>query len=89
MRIRDKFKLEAGEVDRVIQMAWEDRTPFDAIEAQFGLKEKDTIALMREEMKRSSFTMWRKRMARRNTKHQSKRGFEVGRFRSDSQRNRY
>lgn len=89
MRIRDRFNLDLGEVDRVIQMAWEDRTPFDAIEAQFGLKEKDTIALMRQEMTASSFRMWRKRMAQRGTKHQKKRGFEIGRFRSDAQRNRY
>lgn len=89
MQIRDKFKLDQGEVDRVIQMAWEDRTPFDAIEFQFGLKEKDTIALMRQEMKASSFRMWRKRMTQRKTKHQARRGFEIGRFRSDAQRNRY
>ncbi len=89
MKIREQFNLNDGEVDRVIQMAWEDRTPFDAIEMQFGLKEKDTIALMRQEMKASSFRMWRKRMAQRNTKHQAKRAFEIGRFRSDSQRNRY
>ena len=89
MHIRDSFSLAPAEVDRIIQMAWEDRTPFEAIEFQFGLKEKDTIALMRQEMKPSSFRMWRKRMANRTTKHQAKRGFEIGRFRSDAQRNRF
>lgn len=88
MRMRDKHQLESQEVDRIIQMAWEDRTPFDAIYAQFGLREKEAIVLMREEMKRSSFLMWRKRMAGRSTKHLKRRGFEIGRFRSDAQRNR-
>ena len=60
------------EVDRIIEMAWEDRTPFDAIEAQFGLPEKEVIKLMRREMKASSFKMWRARVQGRNSKHASK-----------------
>nr|WP_038018738.1 TIGR03643 family protein [Synechococcus sp. PCC 7335] len=80
-------ELEAATVDRVIEMAWEDRTPFGVTEEQFGLKEKDVIALMRRYMKRSSFKMWRKRVAGRQTKHQKKRAFEVGRFRSSNQKN--
>ena len=80
-------ELDAAMVDRVIQMAWEDRTTFEVIEQQFGLKEKDVIALMRKQMKRSSFEMWRKRVTARKTKHAKKRGFEVGRFRSSNQKN--
>lgn len=74
------------DIDRVIGMAWEDRTPFEAIEAQFGLKEPDVIELMRREMTRSSFEMWRKRVTGRKTKHSRLRGDEVERFRSDAQR---
>jgi uncharacterized protein (TIGR03643 family) len=67
-------------------MAWEDRTPFEAIETQFGLKEKDVIAFMRLQMKRSSFEMWRKRMHGRSTKHAALREEYVGRFRCTRQR---
>ena len=56
-------------IDRIIEMAWEDRTSFEAIQYQFGLSEKDVIALMRKEMKSSSFRMWRKRVSGRKTKH--------------------
>ena len=79
--------LDSATVDRVIEMAWEDRTPFEVIEKQFGLKEKDVIAVMRRYMKRSSFKMWRKRVTERKTKHAKKRNFEVGRFRSSNQKN--
>jgi uncharacterized protein (TIGR03643 family) len=58
-----KNLLTEDEIDRIIAMAWEDRTPFDAIEAQFGLKEQMVIELMRREMKPASFRMWRKRGA--------------------------
>jgi len=57
------------ELDRIIEMAWEDRTPFDAITFQFGISEQETIAIMRKEMKPSSFRMWRKRVQGRATKH--------------------
>jgi len=80
-----EHKLNEADIDRIIGMAWEDRTPFDAIELQFGLKEKEVIALMRREMKASSFRMWRKRVTGRNTKHVQKRGFQVGRFKSSNQ----
>ncbi len=50
-------------------MAWEDRTPFEAIAQQFGLKEAEVIKLMRRELKRASFELWRKRVAGRHTKH--------------------
>ncbi len=83
----DPTELDVATVDRVIEMAWEDRTPFGAIEEQFGLKEKDVIAVMRRYMKRSSFEMWRKRVTDRGTKHAVKRDFEVGRFKSSNQKN--
>lgn len=66
-------------------MAWEDRTPFGAIEYQFGLTEDETIELMRHEMKRSSFKMWRKRINGRKTKHKKLRKNEVDRFVSPNQ----
>ena len=56
-------------IDRIIEMAWEDRTSFEAIHYQFGLSEKEVIQLMRKEMKPSSFRMWRKRVSGRKTKH--------------------
>ncbi|MDN3658057.1 TIGR03643 family protein [Ferruginibacter paludis] len=74
------------ETDRIIEMAWEDRTSFEAIEVQFGLKEKDVIELMRKEMKASSFRMWRKRHHGRSTKHAALRGNSVNRFKCKSQR---
>ena len=61
--------LQASTIDRIIEMAWEDRTSFEAIQYQFGLSESDVIALMRKEMKSSSFRMWRKRVSGRKTKH--------------------
>ena len=78
-------ELDVRTIDRVVEMAWEDRTPFAAIETQFGLKEKEVIALMRQEMKHSSFKMWRKRVTGRKTKHVAKRDFEKGRFRCKEQ----
>jgi len=61
--------LTTDDQNRIIEMAWEDRTPFEAIELQFGLNEKEVIALMRNAMKKSSWLMWRKRMSGRKTKH--------------------
>ncbi|MGF1513738.1 MAG: TIGR03643 family protein [Elainellaceae cyanobacterium] len=81
--------LDAETINRVIEMAWEDRTPFEAIEFQFGLREPEVIEIMRRQMKASSFRMWRKRVSGRTTKHLRKRGFVEGRFRSDNQKNRY
>lgn len=60
-------------------MAWEDRTPFSAIEHSYRLSEDDVIKLMRQELKTSSFRLWRERVTGRATKHQAKRGFDVGR----------
>ena len=58
-----------ADISRIVEMAWEDRTPFEAIELQFGLNESAVVALMRAHMKASSFRMWRKRMRGRVTKH--------------------
>jgi uncharacterized protein (TIGR03643 family) len=74
------------DIDRIIKMAWEDRTPFEAIAFQFGLQEDEVIELMRKEMKPSSFRMWRKRVSGRKTKHQKLRGFDEGRHKSSRQR---
>ncbi|MCA3002465.1 MAG: TIGR03643 family protein [Rhodocyclaceae bacterium] len=78
--------LSPQATDRVIQMAWEDRTPFEAIEAQFGLKESDVIRLMRSNLKRQSFELWRKRVTRRRTKHVALRDAKVNRFKSYDQK---
>ena len=61
--------LPSEDLDRIIEMAWEDRTPFEAIEFQFGLSEPQVIAVMRQQMKASSFKLWRKRVSGRKTKH--------------------
>ena len=66
---KEKIILTEEEIDRIVEMAWEDRTPFDAIYIQFGLREQDVIKLMRREMKTSSFKMWRSRVQGRKTKH--------------------
>ena len=77
MKTARKTALSIRETDRIIEMAWEDRTPFDAILFQFNLTEKDVIRLMRREMKPSSFRMWRERVQGRKTKHAKKRSFDA------------
>lgn len=74
------------QLDRIIEMAWEDRTPFEAITFQFGLSEQGVIKIMRKEMKVSSFKMWRARVQGRKTKHILKRNFTEGRFKCNLQR---
>jgi len=75
------------ELDRVIEMAWEDRTPFEAIESQFGLSESQVIKLMRRELKESSFKMWRKRVnSGVSQKHLKKRSEDITRFKCSRQR---
>ena len=78
--------MSPADISRIIEMAWEDRTPFEAIEAQFGLNESAVIALMRSEMKRSSFKMWRERVTARATKHLALRDAEVSRHRASHTR---
>jgi len=79
-------ELSERDIDRIIEMAWEDRTTFDAIEAQFGINEAQVIKLMRANMKESSFKMWRKRVANRSTKHLQKRPFTKGTFKCTRQK---
>lgn len=80
-------ELTDQDTDRIIEMAWEDRTPFEAIFAQFGLTEKEVIELMRREMKASSWRMWRARVQGRATKHQAKSAVDDARFKSKAQKN--
>lgn len=84
MKIKNEFTIL--DKDRIIEMAWEDRTPFEAIDLQFGLKEKEVIVFMRANSKPSSFKMWRKRMAGRQTKHLALRSDDVSRFKCNLQR---
>lgn len=86
MSIAQKYQLSEQEIDRIIEMAWEDRTPFEAIFFQFGIPEKDVIGLMRETMKASSWRMWRARMQGRKTKHLHKRSDAIERFRCKLQK---
>jgi uncharacterized protein (TIGR03643 family) len=78
--------LSQTDLDRIVEMAWEDRTPFDAITMQFGISEKETINIMRSEMKASSFKMWRQRVQGRATKHVALRGDDVDRFKCSRQK---
>ena len=78
--------LEGADKDRIIEMAWEDRTTFEAIEMQFGLKQQDVIKLMRKEMKPGSFKLWRERTKGRSTKHEALRSDETQRFKCSRQK---
>ena len=75
------------EIDRIIEMAWEDRTPFEAIFNQFDINEKELIAIMRNNLKKSSFKLWRERVSGRKTKHSKLRENSVDRFKCKLQRN--
>ena len=85
--VSDSLDMNEEDKDRIIQMAWEDRTPFEAIAFQFGLKEKDVIEFMRKNSLPSSFKMWRKRMKSRKTKHSFLREKSIDRFKCSRQRN--
>ena len=76
--------MDFEDIDRIIEMCWEDRTPFEAIEFQFGLKEKEAIELMRKNLKKNSFRVWRKRVSGRKTKHMELRSSD--RFKSTHKR---
>lgn len=78
--------LSVEETDRIIEMAWEDRTPFDAIKAQFGLSEREVIELMRNNLQRGSWERWRARVQGRKTKHVAQRAEDVDRFKCTRQR---
>lgn len=79
-------ELTERDLDRIIEMAWEDRTPFEAIEFQFGLKETEVRKLMQQSMKFSSYRMWRKRVEHCKTKHLKTRSAAINRFKCDRQR---
>ena len=85
--MKKKSLLSSEQIDRIIEMAWEDRTPFDAILAQFGLNEKSVIDLMRKELKINSFRLWRERVQGRKTKHSKIRLNDVDRFKCSRQKN--
>jgi uncharacterized protein (TIGR03643 family) len=78
--------LTETDTDRIIEMAWEDRTPFEAIELQFGLDEAAVIEVMRRQMKAASFRRWRKRVQGRATKHRERRPEDVQRFKCSRQK---
>lgn len=80
------MQLQETDIDRVVEMAWEDRTPFEAIDFQFSLSEAQVIKIMRNELKPNSFKRWRKRVQGRATKHLNKRGFVTGRFKCSRQK---
>ena len=76
------------DIDRIIEMAWEDRTPFEAIQLQFGLPESGVIHIMRKNLKVSSFKRWRKRVnSKVSLKHLKKRHPEITRFKCQRQKN--
>ncbi len=83
--VKNSPEISQPDISRIIEMAWEDRTPFEAIEIQFGLKENEVRAIMRREMKPSSFRMWRERVGGRKTKHLRLRSKSVQRFKSHNQ----
>jgi uncharacterized protein (TIGR03643 family) len=79
--------MEDKDIDRIIEMAWEDRTPFEAIKIQFGFSESEVISLMRRELKRSSFNLWRKRVnSGVSQKHAQKRNPDISRFKCTLQK---
>ncbi|PTX44709.1 TIGR03643 family protein [Gramella sp. MT6] len=86
MKIAEEFEFDERQIDRIIAMAWEDRTTFEAIEYQFGLSEKQVIKFMREQMHPRNWRKWRARVQGRSTKHEKLRSDEVKRFKSDAQR---
>ena len=86
MPIAQKTNLDDSAIDRIIEMAWEDRTPFDAIKFQFGLAEADVKALMKKELKFSSYKLWRKRVENCKTKHSAKRVDGIDRFKCKMQK---
>ncbi len=82
----EKKQFSVEQIDRIIEMAWEDRTPFDAIKYQFGINEQEVISLMRNNLKPSSFKLWRKRVQGRKTKHRKQRDEDLNRFKCSRQR---
>lgn len=79
LSVRQQSPLDDEDISRIIEMAWEDRTPFEAIEALFGVAEPDVIKLMRSHLRRKTFNNWRARVSGRNTKHDALRSKDVTR----------
>lgn len=77
-----KAGISEADTDRIIEMAWEDRTPFDAIKAQFGLNEQSVKDLMKKHLRFKSYKRWRKRVESCSTKHEKKRADTIQRFKS-------
>lgn len=75
----DLYVLNKEDISRIIEMAWEDRTPFEAIQTNYGLNESEVITLMRQKLREGSFRLWRKRVSGRQTKHQKSRGYSITR----------
>jgi uncharacterized protein (TIGR03643 family) len=86
MKIIEKYKLDEEQIDRIVGMAWEDRTTFEAIETQFGLSEGEVIKLMRHQMTLKNWQKWRAHVQGRKTKHQKLREGDVKRFKSKAQK---
>ena len=79
--------MDQDNLNRIIEMAWEDRTPFDVIYKEFDITQNELERLMRNNLKPSSFKLWRKRVSGRKTKHEAKRNFQLGRFKCSRQKN--
>ena len=84
--LRFRFVLSIQDIDRIIEMAWEDRTPFDAIFTQFGLREDDVKALMKRELHPNNWRKWRARVHGRVTKHRALAAKDMTRFKCSMQR---
>jgi uncharacterized protein (TIGR03643 family) len=84
--LSEESQLSAQDIDRIIEMAWEDRTPFDAITYQFGLRESEVRKLMKEHLRFSNYKKWRARVEACSTKHVASRSPEIARFRCSRQR---
>ena len=78
--------MKDSDISRIIEMAWEDRTSFDAIQDAYGLNEKEVKELMKSQLQLSSYKLWRKRVTGRKTKHTIKRDFVIGRHKSPNKR---
>jgi uncharacterized protein (TIGR03643 family) len=81
-----KVELSEADINRIIEMAWEDRTSFDVIKRQFGLREDEVKALMKKHLRFSSYVLWRKRVENCKTKHAKTRNEDINRFKSKAQR---
>ncbi|MCB0564771.1 MAG: TIGR03643 family protein [Phaeodactylibacter sp.] len=85
-KILQQYQLTDRDLNRIVEMAWEDRTPFDAIEAQFGVTEAEVIRIMKHQMHLRNWKKWRARVQGRQTKHRKLRGHKTGRFKASRQK---